>query len=82
MKELLLNLLTGALESVGESKLKEVLSELHTKNPELYKAAIEGGRALVLALKPLVGSSKTKIDDAILSAIGDAIEASAAETGV
>lgn len=82
MKELLLNLLTGAIESVGESKLIAVLQDLHDKNPELYKSAIHGGNALVTALKPLVEKSATKIDDAVLNAIGDAVKQSAAANGI
>lgn len=77
-KELLLSTLTGALETVGETKLLEVLQQLHDKNPEQYAAAIAGGKALVSALQPLVLKSGTKIDDAILAALSEAIAASEA----
>lgn len=82
MKEFLLNLLSGALESVGESKLEEILQKLHDTNLAQWKAAIYGGYALVNTLQPLVSSTGTKIDDAFLSAIGDAIRDNAAANGL
>lgn len=82
MKEFLLNLLNGALESVGESKLEELLQKLHDQHPDQYKGAIYGGQALVNALQPLVTTTGTKIDDALLSAISDAIRDSAAANGI
>jgi len=78
----LLNLLAGALEGVGESQLIELLQDLHDSNLEDYEAAIQGGQALVAHLMPLVTKSKSKIDDAILNAISDAIDTSAADNGV
>ena len=77
MKELIFNLLAGSLESIGESKLVQVLQELHDKNPGQYKVAILGGLQLVLALEPIVLTTGTKIDDAIIKALREAIETSA-----
>lgn len=77
MKELLLNLLSSSLETIGESKLVEVLQKLHDKNPGQYKVAILGGLQLVLALEPVVLSTGTKIDDAIIKALKEAINTSA-----
>lgn len=82
MKELILSLLTGAIESVGETKLEAVLQKLHDNNPEQYEAAVKGGNALVIALTPLVEGTGTKIDDAIVKGLGDAIKDSAAANGV
>ncbi len=80
--EFLLGTLTGALQSIGESKLVDVLQQLHDKDAERYKAAILGGKALVVALAPLVDGTGTKIDDALLNALGDAIETSASNNGI
>lgn len=82
MKEFLLNLLSSALESVGESKLEEILQKLHDTHPDQYKGVIYGGQALVNGLLPLVSSTGTKIDDAFLSALSDAIRDSAAANGI
>ncbi len=80
--ELLLNSLTGTLQTVGETKLVEVLADLHEKNPTQYHAAIQGGNALVTALTPLVAKTGTKIDDALVAALKEAIDKSAAQNGV
>lgn len=82
MKEFLLNLLTSTLETIGESKLIEILQKLHDKNLAQYKAAIYGGQALCDALGGFVTGTTTKIDDAILGAIRDAIKVSAAANGI
>jgi len=80
--EFLLGTVTGALTSIGESKLEDVLQQLHDSNPDDYKAAISGGNALVKHLQPLVQKSATKIDDAVLSAIGQAVATSAEKNGI
>jgi len=82
MKEFLLNLLSNSLENIGEGKLIEAMQKLHDKNRDQYLAALLGGRAFVLALTPVVEGSKSPIDDAILSSINDAINASAAANGI
>lgn len=82
ISEFLLNILSGAIESVGESKLVEVLQKLHDNAPDEYRAAIFGGHALASRLKPLVAKSGTKIDDALVDALHDAIHTSAAANGV
>ena len=82
MKEIILNLFTGALENIGETKLEKALQDLHDKNPALYKATVVSGHAFAIALTPYVETTGTKIDDAILKAIGQAISDSAAINGV
>lgn len=80
--DFLVNLFSAALQTAGESKLEEILQDLHDSNPADYKAAVTGGHALVKHLKPLVLASKTKIDNAIVDALDDAINTSAAANGV
>lgn len=80
--EIMLGLFSGALETVGESKLIEVLEQLRVADEPKYKAAIFGGHALVTALVPVVTKTGTKIDDAIMNALGDAIEMSAQMNGL
>ena len=82
MKELLLNLFSGALESVGEIKLIEALQLLHDKNVEQYNAAVHGAMFLITGLKPIVDKSKTPIDNAILDSLEDAVRESAKRNGV
>lgn len=80
--DFLLNLFSAALETAGESKLMDLLQELHDSNPADYQGAVTGGHALVKHLLPLVSKSKNKIDDAIVNALNDAIDQSAAANGV
>lgn len=80
--EFLLNALTGALESIGESKLIDILQDLHDSNEADYRATIAGGHALTVRLLPLIKKSKTKIDDAILTALDEAIKISAEANGI
>lgn len=80
--DFLLNALSGTLATLGESKLEEVLQQLHDKDKVQYEAAIRGGHSLVLALLPIVVKTGTKIDDAIVNALDDAIKVSALANGV
>lgn len=80
--DFLLNTLSGALTTIGESKLEQVLQQLHDKDKAQYEAAIRGGHALVLALLPVVVKTGTKIDDAIINALDDAIKVSASVNGI
>ncbi len=82
IKDFLLNSLSGALETLGESKLEEVLQSLYDKDKVQYEAAVRGGHALVLALQPVVAKTGTKIDDAIVNALADAIKDSAAANDI
>ena len=78
----LLNILSSSLETLGESKLEEVLQQLHDKDKVQYEAAVRGGHALVLALLPVVVKTGTKIDDAIVNALDEAIKKSASDNDV
>lgn len=80
--DFLLNSLTGALQTVGESKLQDLLQDLHDSNLDDYKATIAAGVALLKHLTPLVEKSKSKIDDAIVGALQDAIKMSAKMNGI
>ena len=81
MANFLLELLAGSLAEVGESKLVEVLQELHdkdkTEDKSDYKSVILGGLSFVTGISKLTSKTKSKLDDALVSAIKDAIEASA-----
>ena len=76
LKDFLIEAVAGTIESVAESKLVDVLQKLHASNPEAYWAAIHGGKALCEALKPVVAGTATKIDDAIIAALHDALNTS------
>lgn len=82
LKEILLSTLTATLETVGESKFIDVLQELHDKNPDQYKAVVIAGHGMVTTLLPFVTKTGTKIDDAILNALGEAIKTSADMNGL
>jgi len=82
MANFILELLAGTLAEVGESKLVEVLQELHDKDQEDYKSVLYGGLSFVTGISKLTSKTKTKIDDALVAAIKDAIETSAKLNGV
>lgn len=82
MKEFLLNMMSGALEQFGESKLKQLLQKLHDSDFTAYSAAIEGGLAFANALRPLSDRTASHIDDAILDGVVASIMESAAENAV
>ena len=82
MKEFFLNLLSNTLESVGESSLITILQKLHDTDLPKYKATIFAGEALVDGLLPLVTNSKTKIDDAFIKSLGEAIQQSALNNSI
>lgn len=80
--DFIVGLLKNSIESVGESKLEDVLQKLHDKNVDDYKAAIFAGNTLVKHLDPVVAESANKIDDALLGAVKEAVEKSAAVNGI
>lgn len=80
--EILLAALTPTLEAVGESKLVDLLQQLHDHHPETYQSALKSGYLFAKQLQPLVVNSSSKIDDAIIQAIIESIEASAQANNV
>lgn len=82
MKEQLLILFAAAFGQIGESKLVDVLQQLHDKHPLQYEAAIKGFSVGVKALLPLVEASKTPIDNLFLNALNDAVIESAKNNNV
>lgn len=80
--EFLLNTMAGALETVGEAKLVDLLQKLHDGEPEDWEACIRSGHAFIVPLNKLVSKTKTKIDDGFISALDEAITASAAANGL
>lgn len=80
--EILLSALTPVLESVGESKLVDLLQQLHDHHPETYQSTIKSGYLFAKQLQTVVTSSTSKIDDAIVQAIVESIEASALANNV
>jgi hypothetical protein len=75
-------LFSGVFAEAAESKLEDVLQELHDKDKDEYLAVVHAGRVLVKKLAPVVEKSGTKIDDALLKALGEAIADSAEKNGV
>lgn len=77
----ILELLAGTLAELGESKLVEVLQQLHDKDTSInkakYKSVLFGGLSFVTGISQLTDKTKSKIDDALVQSIREAIEASA-----
>ena len=82
IKDLIINSLVSTAEQIGETALVKILQDLHDSKPDQYKAAIFGGHALVTALLPVVAGTATKIDDAIIQALSEAIVTSAAANSI
>ena len=86
MANFILELLAGTLAEVGELKLVEVLQEMHDKDTSEdksdYRSVLFGGLSFATGIGKLTSKTKTKIDDALVSAIRDAIEISAKNNGV
>jgi hypothetical protein len=74
---LILNILAGAFTSAGKEAVVAVLQKLHDNDPKNYKVALLGGRLLSTAMDPVVDKTKTKIDDALVDGIGEAVKKSA-----
>lgn len=82
MKEALLTLFATTFETIGESKLEQVLQQLHDKDKVKWEAALRGGLSLITALQPFIDNSKTPIDNLFCSAILEAIQISAKNNGL
>ncbi len=81
--ELIVGIFTPAVKTVVKEGLKASLEKLYVQNPQAYKTAIISiYRPIVIHLQSLVDKTKTKIDDAGVDGIQEAIEESAAEHGV
>ena len=78
----ILNILAGAFKEAGTEAVVGVLQKLHDSDPNNYKVALLGGYLLSTALEPVVDKSKTKIDDALVEGIGQAVATSAERNGV
>lgn len=82
MKEVLLALLSGSLETIGESKLIELLNKEFAKDSERTTLVVKGAYPLAVLFVSAAGDSKTPIDDAIAQALKEAIEGFATANGI
>lgn len=68
--------------NAGEDQLEVVLQKLHDQNKPLWLSCVFGGYAFALGLTPLVLKTGTKVDDAFLNAVKEAVVTNAAANGV
>jgi hypothetical protein len=81
--ELIINTFSPALQIVVTTKFNEILDDLAAKNPEAHKTICTSLYGPIdVHLEGLVAGTKTKIDDAIVSGLKEAIELSAETAGV
>jgi len=80
--DFLVNTLLPAFETLGESKLEQVLQADHDTDPTNYAADIVGLYATLSRLHPLVLKTATKVDDAIFDLLKTAVVNSAAANGI
>ena len=62
--------------------LTELLDKFHDDNPELHKSTLQAGWAFIDNPQSVVDKTKTKIDNALVQGIEDAIVASAKKYGI
>lgn len=81
--EILLGAMLPVVQSVGTAQMVELLQKAHDQNEQGYKAMVQGVYPpLKRLLVPLVGSTKTRIDDTLVAVLVDSIEQSAEANGV
>jgi len=80
--DLLILAVLPAVQSVETDKLTELLDKFHDDNPELHKSTLQAGWAFIDNLQSVVDKTKTKIDNALVQGIEDAIVASAEKYGI
>lgn len=81
-KELLVTPFEQLLEGLGESKLEDVLDNIHAKDPEEHKIACVVLNFGTNKIKPYTDGTATKLDDAGVDMISQAVKASAAKFGI
>lgn len=82
MKETLIALLSASIETLGESKLIDLLQHLHDTDQAKYKSVLLGGYSFAIGMGALAEKSKTPIDDMLVNAVKDAIVTSAGKNGI
>ncbi len=80
--ELIINTLAPTLGVVATNKLVDLFEKMWDKDNEKATAALKAMYIGVVQLQNLTDDTKTKIDDALVDAIRNAIEQSAAEHGI
>ena len=75
--EVLIGALTPALQSVATVKLNELFDKIHEKDAEGHAAALKSLYVGASQLARLTDKTKTKVDDAIVDALVEAIKLSA-----
>ncbi len=78
----ILNIFAGALRAAGTEYAEEALDLLHGKSAEKHKSVITGGYIFCEAMAKEVKNTKTKLDDAAVLGLLDAIKASAEKYGI
>lgn len=80
--DILTNMILPIAKLAGKNGLIEVLKNLNTKDPNLYRSiVITGYRWLVVHLKPLADDSTTPWDNEAVDLVIEAIKQSAEDTG-
>jgi hypothetical protein len=80
--DFLMKAILPTIESVGESKLVDLLQEFHDTDEEKYRATIIAGSAFIKPLIDYASKTTNTIDDGIVEAIHEAILVSALRNGI
>lgn len=82
-EEVIVSAFVGPITIVGTQKLVEVFDKLQADNPDAYKTVMLALYPIVdLQLEKITSKTKTKIDDAFVTALKGAVEQSAAKYGI
>lgn len=83
LQELLVSIVLPAFKEVAKTQFKDVLSKIQEHNtPEVYQNTLKSLNSSFLLLNDVAVKSKTKIDDAVIDVVLDAVQESAAEDSV
>lgn len=82
MKEVLLAMLAGSLETIGESKFIAFLNKKYADNPRRCTLIVQGAYPLAVMWVEEAEETKTPIDDAFAAALKDGIEKFAADKNI
>jgi hypothetical protein len=82
-KELAVNVLLPLVKTVGKTGFTGILEDLYTNDPKACEVVLVSvHKPLTTYLVPLVGSSKTKVDDVVVDIVVSSIEEVAANHNI
>lgn len=79
---IIVNMFIKSFQEGGTMAVVSVLQNLYSTDKKMYKIALLGGKLFATALDPVIDKTKTKIDDAFVDGINEAIKTSAENNNI